>query len=311
MANEEVSSGLKALVVDDDPTATRILGRFLSKHKFTCTVTTDTDVAQKAIAEQPFDLIITDLVMPKMSGFDLIRLIKSSPHNKGAKVAVLSATLSEDKVQKLMTLGVIKNFEKPVDYPIFSAYIKEKFFDEHAFFFDSKFISILTTVLEEVSEDIFDIPQTVSPPYPFKDVPVDNSIGLTLAVKSGNGTGEISLYFEDLFMKHLSRKVNFKDIHLDTQAQQDLAKDVSTKIISGLTTYLDKLGIPLTASNPSYFNVKDRMIVSKERNVVLDTSLRESTAKFLTSFSIDEDFNKVLKGVHDLDVIHRLDRSFF
>jgi len=311
MADVQTEPSFKALVVDDDPTATRILARFLAKHKFACVVTLDTDEAQKVIAEKAFDLIITDLVMPKMSGFELIRLIKSTPSNKNAKIAVLSANLSEDKIQKLMTLGVIKNFEKPVDFLSFSAYIKEKFFDESTFFFDSKFISILTSVLEEVSEEFFDIPQTVSAPYLFKDVPVDNSVGLTLTLKSGSGSGEISLYFEDLFMKHLSRKVNFKDIHLDSQAQHDLVKEVSSKLISRLKAYLDKMNIPIAASNLKYFQVKDRSLVTKDRFVILDTSLRESKAKFITCFSIDAEFNKVLKGVHDLDIIHRIERSGF
>ncbi len=301
-----------ALLVDDEPTGLKILSKYLAKLGFNCTMSLDTDEAQKLVNEQSFDLIITDLVMPKMTGFELIRYILSTEKNKNAKISALSGNLSEDKIAKLVTLGIIRNFKKPVNHQAFSEYIKAKFYGENTLAFDSKFSSILRTVLEEASEDFFDVPQDVSDPFMFKDIPVDNGIAATVQMISQPGKAELTFYFEELFVTKLSKKVNFKDIHLDSAAKNSLVEEYTKVICKGLKNYLDNLNVHLATSKPAFFVLKDRTLVTKEHHAGIRCGLHESSAKFVVSFHLDEEFSGNLKRIHDSDLLAKLaDRNFF
>jgi DNA-binding NtrC family response regulator len=68
---------LKILLIDDDPSLVRTLTMFLQYEGHQVYSTTDPFVACLKVREEPFDLVIVDLVMPEMNGFDLVYRCKS------------------------------------------------------------------------------------------------------------------------------------------------------------------------------------------------------------------------------------------
>jgi two-component system cell cycle response regulator CpdR len=67
---------LKILLIDDDPALVKTLSLFLRYEGHEVYATTDPFVACYKVMEEPFDLVIADLVMPEMSGYDLVARCK-------------------------------------------------------------------------------------------------------------------------------------------------------------------------------------------------------------------------------------------
>ena len=86
---------IKVMVVDDSPTDLKLMsGPFLSKEYDLITATNGEEALKKAASEQP-DLIVLDVIMPKLNGFKVCRQIKSSPQLKDIKIILLSGKNQE------------------------------------------------------------------------------------------------------------------------------------------------------------------------------------------------------------------------
>lgn len=79
----------KILIVDDEPTVLDVLHRALLKQGYVCDTASDGDKALEYLKENSYDLIITDLNMPKMDGLELITRIKRQDPDKA--IIVISA----------------------------------------------------------------------------------------------------------------------------------------------------------------------------------------------------------------------------
>ena len=78
------------LIVDDSPTELHILTTMLEKHGFSVTSADNgEDGVEKAKAEKP-DLILMDVVMPGMNGFQAARQISSNPETSDIPVVIVS-----------------------------------------------------------------------------------------------------------------------------------------------------------------------------------------------------------------------------
>jgi len=90
----------KILVVDDSPTELHMVTDILKRHQVPeiITATNGLDAVAKASAEMP-DLILMDVVMPEMNGFQATRKIKKNPETAGIPVIIISSKDQEtDKV---------------------------------------------------------------------------------------------------------------------------------------------------------------------------------------------------------------------
>ena len=90
----------KILVVDDSPTELHMVTDILNRHKIPeiVTATNGLDAVAKSASEMP-DLILMDVVMPEMNGFQATRKIKKNPDTAGIPVIIISSKDQEtDKV---------------------------------------------------------------------------------------------------------------------------------------------------------------------------------------------------------------------
>jgi two-component system OmpR family response regulator len=101
------------LVVDDEPTVRELLSATLRFAGFTVTSAATGAAAVEAARREPPDLVLLDVMLPDMDGFDVVRRLRDS----GARVPVLFLTARDapaDKVQGL-TLGGDDYVTKPFD----------------------------------------------------------------------------------------------------------------------------------------------------------------------------------------------------
>lgn len=81
----------KLLIVDDSPTELKLITDVFSSPDYTVVTATDGEEGvEKAKAEHP-DLIILDVVMPKMNGFQACRTIKSMPDLEKTPIILLTS----------------------------------------------------------------------------------------------------------------------------------------------------------------------------------------------------------------------------
>ncbi len=95
----------KVLLVEDDIALREIYSARFTAENFEVITADDGEQAlSQAIKERP-DIIILDIMMPKISGFDVLDILRSTPETKNVKVIVMSALSQESDIQKGKQLG--------------------------------------------------------------------------------------------------------------------------------------------------------------------------------------------------------------
>jgi len=102
------------LVVEDDRFYGNICKVKLSKEGYNVAVMNNGAWALKAIAEKKPDLILLDLVMPEMDGFETLKAIKSDPSSAKIPVIVLTNLGQPEDIKKAMDLGAIDYMVKTI-----------------------------------------------------------------------------------------------------------------------------------------------------------------------------------------------------
>jgi two-component system, OmpR family, alkaline phosphatase synthesis response regulator PhoP len=103
----------KILIADDDPMIVRLLKFKLSQQGFTVIVAQDGEEAiKKAKAEQP-DLIISEVVLPGLDGFEILRRMKDTDQLKSIPIIMLTVKVKDTDVVTGLELGVTDYMTKP------------------------------------------------------------------------------------------------------------------------------------------------------------------------------------------------------
>ncbi len=103
----------KVLVVDDLQSELQLISGFLSQGGYqVATAINGSDALDKAKAAMP-DVIVTDLVMPDMSGLELCRKLKKSPETAG--IPVIACTTKDSQVDQAWAKkqGIVSYLVKP------------------------------------------------------------------------------------------------------------------------------------------------------------------------------------------------------
>ncbi len=83
------------LVVDDSPMLREMISGLLDKSGLTITVAKDGQEAKDKILANPPDLVVLDVVMPNMNGYELCRWVKSNPPTQNVLVILCSSKSEE------------------------------------------------------------------------------------------------------------------------------------------------------------------------------------------------------------------------
>lgn len=102
----------RILIVDDDPYIRELLVHFLTREGFELQEAADGEEALTALAESPFDLVILDIMMPNMDGWELCQELRSS-----YELPVLMLTAMGETAQKVkgFQLGTDDYMVKPFE----------------------------------------------------------------------------------------------------------------------------------------------------------------------------------------------------
>lgn len=95
----------KIMVVEDDTSLREIYSIRLTAEGYEVVSAGDGEEALAiAVREHP-DLILSDVMMPKISGFDMLDILRSTPETQNIKIIVMTALSSEDQRKRGESLG--------------------------------------------------------------------------------------------------------------------------------------------------------------------------------------------------------------
>jgi len=100
------------LLVEDDPFVVDIYTKKLTEAGFSVEVAQDREETLKKISEKKPDLLLLDIVLPNIEGWDLLKEIKEDLAFKDLKVAILSNLGQKADVEKGLKLGATRYFIK-------------------------------------------------------------------------------------------------------------------------------------------------------------------------------------------------------
>ena len=95
----------KILLVEDDQSLREIYGIRLTAEGYEIVPAGDGEQALALAVKEKPDLIISDVMMPKISGFDMLDILRSPPETKDIKVIMMTALSSEDQRERGEALG--------------------------------------------------------------------------------------------------------------------------------------------------------------------------------------------------------------
>jgi two-component system chemotaxis response regulator CheY len=101
------------LIVDDSPTVRKFVSVSLSMQGFNVMTACDGMDALEKLPQKKFDLVITDLNMPNMDGFELIKALRENPEYKELPVVILTSLGDEANKEQGAKLGVDSYVVKP------------------------------------------------------------------------------------------------------------------------------------------------------------------------------------------------------
>lgn len=108
-----MTDALRILVVDDEPDTLGLIKLTLQTAGYQVQTATGGREGLRLVREEPFDVVILDIMMPDVSGFDVMRQLNNDP-TPPPPVIFLTARSGEEDQETGMSLGVTHYLLKPI-----------------------------------------------------------------------------------------------------------------------------------------------------------------------------------------------------
>ena len=102
----------RVLLAEDDRFLRKAAETALKRHGFTVVPAVDGEEALRLARAEPPDLVLLDLIMPKMQGFEVLRALKADPATAPIPVVILSNLGQDGDVKQAMEAGAAGYFVK-------------------------------------------------------------------------------------------------------------------------------------------------------------------------------------------------------
>lgn len=105
----------RILMIDDEPDFTELTGTLLRFHDFEVDTFNDPVDIEKVVTDKKYDLIVSDLMMPAMDGFAVVRMLRGRDDYKKVPIIVLSAKTLSDEERKMLLQKDVHFMTKPFE----------------------------------------------------------------------------------------------------------------------------------------------------------------------------------------------------
>jgi two-component system, sensor histidine kinase and response regulator len=244
------------LIIDDTPNNLQVLSNILHDKGYNICISTSGCQALESVNTEAPDLILLDIQMPVMDGFETFKELKLNPNAKHIPVIFLTAVVEPEKIVQAFELGAVDYITKPFNIPELTARVathleikrsREKLIELNAT--KEKLFSIISHDLKSSLGSILGITDLVL--ENFDDYQPDRIREIIVSIhQSSKNTYELLenlLDWARLQTGKLTRQIEKHDlttnIHSICQLYSEIAKNknitIQNNIISDITIYCD------------------------------------------------------------------------
>jgi two-component system alkaline phosphatase synthesis response regulator PhoP len=105
----------RVLIVDDTPTAVELLEEFLDGTGYEVRSAYDGEEALRVVAEWQPDLILLDIMMPRLSGFEVCKRLRADPATRDTAVLMVTALDQPSDIDRAVEAGTDDFIPKPIN----------------------------------------------------------------------------------------------------------------------------------------------------------------------------------------------------
>jgi len=114
----------KILIVEDSKTTAEYIEEILKKEGYTISIATHGKQAFDLLETNEFHLVLLDLILPDISGIDILKKIRNTKSSVELPIIVLSSVTDERKIENVFELGANDYINKPISSNILKHRIK-------------------------------------------------------------------------------------------------------------------------------------------------------------------------------------------
>lgn len=114
-AGQSSGTQLPLLLIDDSLSIRKFVGRMLEAAGYTVETATDGEEGCRKAMAQAYQLIITDLEMPKLNGYEVIQSLRARPQTHATPILVMTTRAGEKHRQMAVSVGASGYIAKPVE----------------------------------------------------------------------------------------------------------------------------------------------------------------------------------------------------
>jgi CheY-like chemotaxis protein len=108
-------SNRRVLVVEDDPDGQQVVSRILRHHNITVDIASSAEQAMEFLGGQSYSLAILDLNLPRITGWELLETIRSTPETQSLPCVAVTAFHSPELAIKAVEAGFTGYLPKPLE----------------------------------------------------------------------------------------------------------------------------------------------------------------------------------------------------
>jgi len=117
--------GKRILIVEDEPNIVTSLEFLMKREGFEVEVAADGEAALKAVADRAPDLVLLDIMLPKVNRLEVCQKLRADPRWRGVKIVMLTAKGRETEITKGLALGADLYVTKPFSTKELVAQVKQ------------------------------------------------------------------------------------------------------------------------------------------------------------------------------------------
>lgn len=119
-----MSMKLRVLIVDDNEMTLTLISKILQLEGYEVDIASNAIDTFNLIDNNQFDLIILDVMMPDMNGYDLCKRLRGEPLNIKTPVMILTAEGNNLEKQHALECGANDLLTKPFNMEVFNSHVK-------------------------------------------------------------------------------------------------------------------------------------------------------------------------------------------
>lgn len=113
MPEKKETNNKRVLVVDDDPIMVKLISVNLKLNDFQVVEATSGKEALETVAHRPIDLVVLDIMMPEVDGWEVLRQLRGDPKTEQLPVIIVTAKTQDNDVIRGWELGADEYLIKP------------------------------------------------------------------------------------------------------------------------------------------------------------------------------------------------------